>query len=246
MRSWRGRTEVGTLCSTVVVVLSAAFVITSAASSTSSRPVSAEAATELAVIETAAAASVSAVRGAQVRVVPPGCGTTQAFVIGDSLTVGAAAYGGLLGHLSRAGFDALVDAKVGRFTSAGAQILASREASGRLESLVLVALGTNDVYNTIDAARLDLIIDRAMAATGPHRTVVWVNLHLRSTVRATAFNTALLRAAERHGNLIVADWQADPASRTLASDGVHLTTAGYRERARFMVDALVRLPCLQP
>lgn len=110
----------------------------------------------------------------------------------------------------------------------------------------MVALGTNDVYNTIEPSRLDALIDRVMTATGPHRTVVWVNLHLRSMVRATAFNTALLRAAERHGNLIVADWQADPASTTLASDGVHLTTAGYRERARFMVDALVRLPCLQP
>lgn len=205
----------------------------------------AEAITSPTWIASSATARAVAVRGSRVQVVPPGCVTREVFVVGDSLTVGAAAFGGLLTRATEVGFVALVDARVARFTVVGAQTLGSRAATGQLEPLVMVALGTNDVFNAVNGPRLDALIDQTMRAIGPARTVVWVNLRLRAGWRSDAFNAALARAAARYGNLIIANWHAHPSSTAFASDGVHLTIAGYRARAEFMIDALVRLPCLQ-
>lgn len=167
-------------------------------------------------------------------------------MVGDSLTVGALGFGNFLRRSAAAGLTATVDAKVGRFTPTGAQIVAGRAASGRLEPTVVVALGTNDMSGLVTDSRLDALIDQVLRATGPDRRVIWVNLRLRATARAQRFNDALVRMARRHPNLQIADWAVHPGSALLAGDGVHLTTEGYRQRAQFMVDELREVPCSEP
>jgi lysophospholipase L1-like esterase len=163
--------------------------------------------------------------------------------MGDSLTVGSTFPGGFIGSSERAGLTATVDAKVGRSTPTGTRILSSRAGAGLLEPLVLVALGTNDVAFGISTLRAESLITQVLSAVGPGRTIVWINLRLRRQDRAQPFNDALTRLAAVHPNLRVADWASNPASTQLAPDGVHLSTSGYRARAAFMVDALLRLPC---
>lgn len=173
------------------------------------------------------------------RVKPPDTrpvGLTHVFVIGDSLTFGAQFFGGVDAKLAAAGYQARVDGKVGRFIAAGATILDNEVAHGRLEPLVFVALGNNEVANHWSAKFLSQSIDQLMAAAGD-RWVIWMNVEQRDPTLSATFNALLESKRQLYRHLVIADW----ASLNLAGlfDGpLHLTPTGYNVRADFMVSSL--------
>jgi hypothetical protein len=163
-------------------------------------------------------------------------GLTQVFVVGDSLTFGASFFGGLDAKLAAAGYQARVDGRVGRFITGGATVLDNEVAHGRLEPLVFVALGDNEVANHWNAKNLSASIDQLMASAGD-RWVIWMNIALRDPTLATTFNSVLESKRQLYRHLLIADWHGlDLAG--LFDGPVHLTPTGYKVRADFMVSSL--------
>jgi lysophospholipase L1-like esterase len=161
---------------------------------------------------------------------------TRVFVVGDSLTVGAADFGGLRGKLEDAGFNPTISARTGRGLEGGLSVLRSQ---GSLPHIVVVALGTNDVAYGRSTKSFGALVDDVMEAVGDDRFVLWINLDLDGTSwgaeQAGRFNRVLREKSWKHGNLAVADWSSfvDDHASWMASDDVHLTGTGYRQRANF-------------
>ena len=165
--------------------------------------------------------------------------------IGDSLTVGADAFGAVAVNLRRTGIwtAVVMDARVGRTARQGATTLATRLGSARNPTAVVVALGTNDMISQRSASYPAAVIERVM-----HESlgvpVLWVTPTFSSSIRpdwrqrAVRFNRALRAAQAEWPNLHIADWAGAfvprGASRFI-SDGVHLTVSGYRTRASWTV-----------
>ncbi len=155
-----------------------------------------------------------------------------AFVVGDSLTVGAE-IGGLGDD---AGLE--VDALTGRTTTEGVAVAEATDLEPYEE--VIVALGTNDYLDS--EAEFAPKIDQMMAILGDDVPVTWVNVDTgtpKLSPAADGVNAALAAAAERHPNLTVADWDAyingrADADDLRAGDEVHDSTEGYRVRAEWM------------
>lgn len=165
--------------------------------------------------------------------------------IGDSLTVGADAFGALATNLRRprTWTAVVLDAKVGRTASQGASTLASRMTRTRDVTAVVIALGTNDMISQRAASYPPAVIEKVM-----HESlgvpVLWVTPTFSASIRpdwrqrALRFNRALRAAQQEWPNLYVADWAGKfvpkGASRFIA-DGVHLTVSGYKTRASWTV-----------
>ena len=143
-------------------------------------------------------------------------GPCSVFILGDSLTVGAAPFFsdafGLLGMPAPQ-----VSAAVGRSLSEASDVLAdvSTEAG-----ILIVALGTNDFYRSKEAVS-EYVDSIGAAWSGPtvwvgpsFEDALWVNDLLDSPVKDPSF--------ERH----------------VADDGIHLTTEGYRNRAAFVAETV--------
>lgn len=195
-----------------------------------------------------AAASNLAARGDRVQTAPTTpppaiCFERRAFVIGDSLTVGALEFGGLDDVLDAAGYTARIDARQARFADGGANRLAIEAAAGRLEPLVVVGLGTNDAAAGFTMAWFADNIDKAMAAVGRSRTVLWINLQIGDLARQARFNDVLTFKSAQHPNLLVLDWASQPTRQYLEGDGIHLEPAGYRLRTAFMRDRMDWATC---
>jgi lysophospholipase L1-like esterase len=158
-------------------------------------------------------------------------------VVGDSLTVGAADFGGLRSKLEDAGFAPTISARTGRGVQWGLSVL--RSSGNALPSTVVIALGTNDVASGRSTKSFGALVDDVMETVGDDRFVLWVNLDLDATTwgaeQAARFNRVLGEKANQHGNLAVADWQSFAADHDawMASDFVHLNGKGYRQRANF-------------
>lgn len=175
---------------------------------------------------------------------PPSiCQQRKAFLIGDSLTVGSIEFGDLDDILLAAGYLVRIDARQSRFTDGGANRLRDESASGALEQLVVVALGTNDAAAGFTTKWFSDNIDRAMAAVGPRRTVLWVNLQLGDLTRQTRFNDVLKLKSFQYPNLLVLDWASQPTRSYLTSDGIHLSPTGYRIRAAYTKDRIDWVTC---
>jgi hypothetical protein len=162
------------------------------------------------------------------------------YVIGDSLTAGAAFPGELQQFLARAGFRARVDAETSRFIKAGVQILdfRARVRQQPLEPIVMVALGTNDAHAGFTTPALASLVDQLMTAVGPDRLVVWLNTQFIPAFRSDGFNLVLRWKAAQYPNLVIADWAATDHTRYLTPGGIHYTNDGYRVRAAFMLAQL--------
>lgn len=156
-------------------------------------------------------------------------------VIGDSLTFGAQQRG-----LGEGPGTWKIDAVIGRTTNEG--VTAAKKADLSDLDQVIVALGTNDYLD--DEATYATRIDAMMAALGPDVPVTWVNVDTGTTKLAPAadgVNAALTAAANRFGNLEIADWSGYMAGqegqdKLRAGDGVHYTSAGYDLRAAWTED----------
>lgn len=184
-----------------------------------------------------------AVRGERTQIeklppAPPYCAATKVFVIGDSLTVGTEQFASVSTLFAASGYTATFDASIAKFSSAGATTIEARAAAGTLESAVMVALGTNDAAAGYTTASFAINVDRIMAAVGTSRVVVWVNLQMADMDTANRFNGVLYLKSLQYSNLLIADWANTANLQYLASDGLHYSTTGYKNRAAFMVDRM--------
>jgi hypothetical protein len=170
---------------------------------------------------------------------------TKVAIVGDSLTDGIRTR--LPALQSSYGFEAKIDAQTGRDIDAGVAPL-KKIMTG--EDLVVVALGTNDARSGLTATDADALIEKMLAVIGD-KPALWVNLYRADTKGTTAaaqlFDTELTAAAARHPNLTVLDWSSYIQTRPelMGADHIHLTSAGYDERAAWMarqITAGLRLP----
>lgn len=134
--------------------------------------------------------------------------------VGDSVMLASAA--ALLDEFR--GID--IDADVSRSTYAGPGILRSLADRQKLRDVVVIALGTNGPVSQ------DALTEMVRIA-GPERTLVLVNAHgARDWIPGV--NADLARFADRHENVVVADWNRAIAGspEKLAGDGIHPEPAG--------------------
>jgi lysophospholipase L1-like esterase len=168
----------------------------------------------------------------------PAYGATRVFTLGDSLTVGAID-AGFRSRLAEAGFIGRDNARVGRPLTTGIAILRDEIATGRLEPVVIVALGTNDLFRTSDW--FASAVDEVMRVVG-NRHVIWVNMQVRTDLRRNAmaghFNAVLAAKALKYPNLTIGDWATDGPADALYGDGFHYNPRGYAARAAKYVDYL--------
>jgi lysophospholipase L1-like esterase len=158
----------------------------------------------------------------------------QVYVVGDSLTVGAA--GQLRADLRNRVAAVRIDAQVSRPASAGIFLL--RSAAARSSSVWVVALGTNDgPYPSV----MRSYVAKVMRMAGPHRRVLWVNI-----VRPGGYgrvNVALKALEGSYPNYRVVDWARVVAAHRsyLSGDGVHPNARGYQARGALIANATVGL-----
>jgi hypothetical protein len=177
---------------------------------------------------------------------PPVCFERRVFVLGDSLMLGSVKVGHLDELLTAGDYLARIDARQSRFADGGATRLRREANDGRLEPLVLVALGTNDATAGFTTAWFAEYIDAAMTAVGPARTVLWLNLQVGDERLTERFNNVLAYKAVQYPNLFVLDWAATPNRQFLADDGIHDDHRGYVNRAAFIKDRLDYFTCRRP
>jgi lysophospholipase L1-like esterase len=155
--------------------------------------------------------------------------TGSVTLLGDSLNVGIEPY--LPELLS--GWQIENYNEVGRRTEQGIDIL--RSLGGRVGSVLLVSLGTNDVQSDGGTFRHD--VEQVLALAGPNRCVVWSTVWLDGQNRL--FNGILRDEAARHANLEIADWASlvEDDRSLLAPDRVHGNATGYARKAEQVAEA---------
>ena len=172
-------------------------------------------------------------------------GQGNLLIIGDSLTLGADAFGSLAAKIrkTRKWTSVSIDTRVGRKASVGADMLPDKILDNT--TAIVVALGTNDMLSRTESWYPRWVIDRVMANT-LDIPVLWVNLKFPDTrlnwkSRGNRFNRELQKAKLRYPTLTIADWNTSfiPKSGSrFISDGVHLTVSGYRTRASFLIPTI--------
>ena len=174
-------------------------------------------------------------------------GQGNLLIIGDSLTLGADAFGSLAAkiRLAKQWTSVSITTRVGRKASVGADMLPDKILDDT--TAIVVALGTNDMLSRTESWYPRWVIDRVMSTT-LEIPVLWVNLTYSDTrpnwkCRGNRFNKELRLAKLRYPTLTIADWNSSfipkSASRFIA-DGVHLTVSGYRTRASFLIPTIAK------
>jgi hypothetical protein len=131
---------------------------------------------------------------------------------------------------------------VSRHANEGDDVM--RRYGSRLPRVIHVSLGTNDDPGDVDGFR-DAIAD-VMRVAGRARCVVWANV-VRPPYRGVSYrgyNRVLADESSRRENLRVLNWvrMVRGHSEWLADDGVHVSAAGYRARARAVARAVGQCP----
>ena len=150
-------------------------------------------------------------------------------VIGDSVLLGAES--ALRARLW--GVPMTFFAQESFSTSAAPTVIDFNRAA--IGDVTILALGNND---GADPAYFSRAIDRVMAALGPVRKVLWVNLRqFRAWVPAA--NVELNAAAQRYPNLQIVDWdgRSTPDPSLVYADGLHLDFPGRDAMAALIGDA---------
>jgi hypothetical protein len=149
-------------------------------------------------------------------------------VNGDSLAVGTKRY------IPRAleGWKVKQSTAVSRHAYEGADVM--RSYGRRLPRVIHVSLGTNDDPTQVEGFRA--AIEEMMEVAGERRCVVWANI-VRPPYEGTSYdgyNRALAREDRARENLRVVNWarMVERHPEWLAQDGVHVSAAGYKARAR--------------
>jgi GDSL-like Lipase/Acylhydrolase family len=171
---------------------------------------------------------------------------TKVAIVGDSLTEGVRTR--LPPLATQYGFEVKIDAQQGRDIEAGLAPLSKLEPN---RDLVVVALGTNDARASLTVPVAQARIEQMLAAIGDKTPVLWVNIYRSDTKDASAaahrFDLALEAEAAVRPNLTVLDWSSYIQGRKalMGKDGIHLTSAGYDDRAAWLARAIadeLRLP----
>lgn len=147
-------------------------------------------------------------------------------VLGDSVTV--ASREGLQDVLP----GVAIDARVNRQLSDVAEKLKELDGRGRLRDVVVVALGINSPASP-------RVLDQALEAIGPRRTLVLVTPHGDRGWLDQLSEDYRQFAAAHPDRVVVADW--DAASRRVtdfAQDGIHPGPQGGRIFAETVKDAI--------
>ena len=177
--------------------------------------------------------------------VPAPLGTKVALV-GDSLTEGVRTR--LPPLATQYGFDVKIDAQQGRDIEAGLAPLSKIEPN---RDLVVVALGTNDARASLTVPVAQARIEQMLSVIGDKTPVLWVNIYRSDTKDTSAaahrFDLALEAEAAARPKLTVLDWSSYIQGRKnlMGKDGIHLTSAGYDDRAAWLARAIadeLRLP----
>jgi lysophospholipase L1-like esterase len=155
-------------------------------------------------------------------------------VNGDSLAEGTRPY--IPPELP--GWHVRQNTKVSRHASEGDDVM--RRYGRRLPRVIHVSLGTNDDPSQTTGFRT-AVVD-VMDVAGSRRCVVWANIVRRpfQGVSYRGYNRVLAQEADRRDNLRVVNWvrMVRHHPEWLADDGVHVSTAGYRARARAVARAV--------
>ena len=156
-------------------------------------------------------------------------------VVGDSLAEGTRPY--VPGELP--GWRVRQSTKVSRHAAQGDDVM--RRYGRSLPRVIHVSLGTND--DPSQTAAFGAAVGDVMDVAGEDRCVVWANI-VRPPyggVSYRGYNGVLRREDEARDNLLVLNWvrMVRRHPEWLADDGVHVSVAGYRARAR-AVARLVR------
>jgi hypothetical protein len=173
------------------------------------------------------------------------------YMFGDSIAVqdGKALATRLL---SRSGASLAVHNWSGRPTAPAVDALQSWASRYGLPRRILMATGTNDIFNPPAFAAQ---VDRTMNIVGSHRTVVWVNTQIARTTKSATVqladqrnsawvNSQLSDAQKKYPNLRIVRWAeylaAKPARLTMyLREGVHTTVPGGQDaRNELIVQAL--------
>jgi lysophospholipase L1-like esterase len=130
--------------------------------------------------------------------------------------------------------------KVSRHAAEGDDVM--RRYGRSLPRVIHVSLGTNDDPSQTAAFRA--AVGDVMDVAGERRCVVWANI-VRPPyggVGYRGYNRVLAREDERRDNLLVLNWvrMVRRHPEWLADDGVHVSAAGYRARARAVARAVRR------
>ena len=154
--------------------------------------------------------------------------------------------------LSRSGASLAVHNWSGRPTAPAVDALQSWASRYGLPRRILMATGTNDIFNPPAFAAQ---VDRTMNIVGSHRTVVWVNTQIARTAKSASVqladqrnsawvNSQLSDAQKKYPNLRIVRWAeylaAKPARLTMyLREGVHTTVpSGQDARNELIVQAL--------
>jgi lysophospholipase L1-like esterase len=108
-------------------------------------------------------------------------------------------------------------------------------------------MGTNEAANQAVGSAYDARerIDLLMHAIGK-APVLWPTVKTTQhsgyydDTNMQKFNDALVQACKRYPNLRVYDWASEVKDNWFSSDGIHFTSAGYRQRAYRIAQALAR------
>ena len=107
-------------------------------------------------------------------------------------------------------------------------------------ALVVVALGTNDVH---DPRGFESGVKKIMAILKDH-DVLWVNFYISRAYPPSygldrPLNEFIKRQAMKRDNLHVLDWRGYRRRNAIpSSDGLHYFDEGYRQRAKFIAEAI--------
>lgn len=164
------------------------------------------------------------------------------YVLGDSLAdpeVGATSTDPYLRASARSlGLRYVVHADIGKGTAWGLQQL--RRSPPPRNAIVVVALGTNDIYTPSAFRENAKAILRLLRG---HR-VLWVNVHVsprfsKGYGKDAAINKTLRLQARTYDRLRVLDWKRYVRRHGIvATDGLHYDVAGAKARAAFIARAV--------
>ena len=126
----------------------------------------------------------------------------------------------------------LIDAKKNRQFVTGIELISTYLDNNQIGRVAVIALGTNGLVTDGD-------IDAIMNLLGPDRIAVFVTTRSPQPWVAPT-NEAMMRAAERYGNIRVIDWYAlsEGRSELFDGDGTHLSSEGAAYYIQLIYDAV--------
>jgi len=144
-------------------------------------------------------------------------------VIGDSVFLGAAP------AFSKIQKNVIIDAKVSRQVRHGLDIAKKLKKKNKLGDTVIIALGTNGVFNSATGQAL---IDYL----GTDRTIYWINAYGKNLGCQRDVNKTIQKLAKKNNNVSVIPWAKEGKKHPdwFYQDGIHLNPKGQAGFARFI------------